>query len=202
MNKLIAMGAAAMLLLAGHANAAGDAAAGKAKAAACAACHQADGNSVNPEWPKIAGQHAGYLEKQLHDFKQGTERNNALMTGQVAALTDEDMANLAAFFASQETAIGSADEAKLALGEQIYRAGNPETGLPACMACHGPDGAGNGAAKFPSVSGQHTVYVVNQLKAFASGERSNDLNRMMRDVAAKMSAEEMEAVASYMQGLH
>ena len=100
MNKLIAMGAAAFMLAAsGQAAAAGDPAAGKAKSAACAACHQADGNSVNPEWPKLAGQHAAYLEKQLHDFKQGTERNNALMTGQVAALTDEDMANLAAFFA-------------------------------------------------------------------------------------------------------
>lgn len=202
MKKFIAMSAALVMLgTAGHA--AADAAAGKTKAAACAACHSADGNSaINPEWPKLAGQHASYIAKQLADFKAGTTRNNVLMTSQVVALSEKDMQDIGDYFATQTTSIGSADQEKLALGEKLYRGGNSDTGVPACMACHGPSGAGNAAAKFPSLSGQHSVYAANQLKAFRSGARSNDMNNMMSDVAAKMSDAEIDAVAAYMSGLH
>lgn len=181
--------------------AAGDAAAGKAKAVMCASCHGADGNSVNPDWPKLAGQHAGYIAKQLADFKKGKERNNALMAGMVASLSEDDMANLAAYFASQTRTMGEADPALVDLGEKIYRGGNKTSGVAACMACHGPNGAGNPQAHFPALSGQHAKYVATQLKAFRSGARSNDAGAMMRNIAAKMTDQEIEAVASYVQGL-
>jgi len=182
--------------------AAGDAAAGKAKAAMCASCHGADGNSVNPDWPKLAGQHANYLVKQLEDFKKGTERSNPLMAGMVASLTKTDMENLAAYFSTQKSTYGKADPALVDLGEKIYRGGNKTTGVPACMACHGPNGAGNPQANFPALSGQHAKYVATQLKAFRDGQRSNDAGAMMRNIAAKMTDQEIEAVASYVQGLH
>jgi len=182
--------------------AAGDAAAGKAKSATCAGCHGPDGNSANPEWPKLAGQHAGYITKQLQDFKAGTERNNAMMAPMVASLSEQDMADLAAYYSAQTTQMGAADEALLELGEKIYRGGNPSTGVAACIGCHGPTGSGNPAANFPSVSGQHGKYVENQLYAFKKGERANDAGKMMRNTAAKMTEEEIKAVASYVQGLH
>jgi len=182
--------------------AAGDAASGKAKAAMCASCHGADGNSVNPDWPKLAGQHANYLVKQLEDFKKGTERSNPLMAGMVASLTKTDMENLAAYFSTQKSTYGKADPALVDLGEKIYRGGNKTTGVPACMACHGPNGAGNPQANFPALSGQHAKYVATQLKAFRDGQRSNDAGAMMRNIAAKMTDQEIEAVASYVQGLH
>lgn len=190
----------------GLSHAAGDVAAGKAKSAVCAACHNADGNSVNPEWPKIAGQHASYLLKQLNNFKAGpdgkAERENALMAGQVAPLSEQDMADLAAYFADQKGTIGAAAKEQLKLGEEIYRGGNPSTGVSACIACHGPTGAGNPMAVFPSLSGQHATYTMGQLKAFRSGARSNDAGQMMRNIAAKMTDAEIEAVAQYVQGLH
>ncbi len=188
----------------------GDAAAGKEKSAACAACHSADGNSTNPEWPKLAGQHAGYTVKQLQEFKTGATdpeaekgvRINATMNGMVAALKDQDMEDLAAYFAAQKGTLGEAAPDLVELGEAIYRGGNMETGVSACMACHGPSGAGNSAANFPTLSGQHAKYTEIQLKAFRSHQRANDSSQMMRDIAAKMSDKEIEAVASYIQGLH
>ncbi len=185
---------------AGQALAAGDAAAGKTKSATCAGCHAADGNSMNPEWPSLAGQHAGYLVKQLKNFKDG-DRQNAMMAPMAAPLSDQDMEDLAAYFAAQEPKAMQADEAKFELGQQIYRGGNMSTGVAACIGCHGPSGAGNPAANFPSLKGQHATYTANQLKAFAKGERANDAGKMMQNIAAKMTAEEMEAVASYIQGL-
>lgn len=181
--------------------AAGDAGAGKTKSAACAACHGPDGNSVNPDWPKLAGQGAPYLQKQLADFKGG-KRTNATMAPMAAPLSDQDVADLAAYFSSQKVKMGAADEALVDLGQKIYRGGNQASGVPACIGCHGPTGAGNPAAKFPSLSGQHSKYVMNQLNAFKSGARSNDPNKMMRDIAGKMTADEIKAVASYVQGLH
>lgn len=181
---------------------AGDAAVGKAKSATCAGCHGVDGNSPNPEWPKLAGQHPAYLDKQLQDFKAGEQRNNAMMAPMVASLSEQDMADLAAYFAAQEIQMGAADEALVELGEKIYRGGNPVTGVAACSGCHGPRGNGNPAANFPSISGQYAKYVEMQLHAFKKGERSNDAGKMMRNTAAKMSAEEIKAVASYVQGLH
>lgn len=179
----------------------GDAEAGKAKAASCAACHGADGNSTVATFPKLAGQNAPYLMKQLHDFKSGA-RKNATMSAMAAPLNDQDIDNLAAYYAAQKMSIGTADKALVAKGEKIYRGGNAATGVAACMACHGPTGAGNPAAHFPHLAGQHAQYIVAQLEAFKSGARSNDAGKMMRDIASKMSDEEMKAVASYIEGLH
>ena len=191
-------------------SAAGDAAAGKQKSATCVACHGADGNSITPEWPKLAGQHPGYTLKQLLEFQAGAKdpetdkgvRINASMSGMVAALNKQDMEDLAAYFAAQTITSGTADPELVALGEQIYRGGDMETGISACMACHGPTGAGNPAANFPTLAGQHATYTEIQMKAFRSQERANDPSQMMRDIAAKMSDAQIKAVASYIQGLH
>jgi len=180
---------------------AGDAAAGKKIAAACGACHGADGNSPAPTFPKIAGLGEKYLLKQLQDFKSGA-RNNAIMAGQVAALSDGQMADLAAYFASQKTSIGYAAKDKVALGEKVYRAGNQATGVPACLACHAADGKGMSAAGFPALGGQHGAYIKAQLMAFQEDKRANDANKVMRDIAKKMNNKEIEAVSSYIQGLH
>lgn len=180
---------------------AGDAAAGEAKSAMCAACHMPDGNSLVGEFPKIAGQHAEYIVKQLAEFKS-MERKNDIMFGMVAALSEEDMADLAAFYAAQTASPGvAADESKLALGEAIYRGGNMTTGVPACMGCHGPDGAGNAPARYPALAGQHVQYTVTQLQAFHNGTRDNDPNKMMRAAATLMTPAEMEAVANYIATL-
>jgi cytochrome c553 len=160
-----------------------------------------DGNSANPDWPTLAGQHPGYIEKQLKEFKIG-DRANAMMAPMAAPLSEQDMADLSAYFSAQTKQPGAADEALVELGEKIYRGGNAATGVAACIGCHSPTGAGNPAAKFPALGGQHAKYVVNQLKAFQAGERANDAGKMMRNVAARMTAQEMEAVASYIQGLH
>jgi cytochrome c553 len=179
----------------------GDATAGKEKSATCAGCHGVDGNSANTEWPKLAGQGDHYLSKQLQDFKGGA-RKNATMAPMVAALGEQDMADLSAFYSSQAIQVGSADEKLVELGQKIYRGGNPASGVSACIGCHGPSGAGNPAASFPSLSGQHAKYVENQLNTFKSGERNNDAGKMMRSIASKMTEQEIKAVASYVQGLH
>ncbi|MBL1321660.1 MAG: cytochrome c4 [Methylophaga sp.] len=181
--------------------AAGDASAGKGKAAVCAACHGADGNSPSNMFPKLAGQGEAYLVKQLIEFKDGT-RENAIMAPMVAALTEQDMADLAAYYAASKITEGGTPEALLESGQTLYRGGNKETGVPACMACHGPTGAGVPAAKWPALSGQHAAYIEAQLNAFASGARSNDPSNMMRDIAAKMTADEIKAVSAYASGLH
>jgi cytochrome c553 len=178
----------------------GDPTRGKELSAACAACHGADGNSVNPEWPKLAGQGEAYLYKQLVDYKEG-RRENVLMAGQVAGLSEQDMRDLAAFFASQTGTPGTADQTKAELGEQIYRGGNAATGVAACIACHGPGGAGNPAAMFPKMAGQHAQYNADQLRQFRDGARANDAGRMMRNVARRMTDEEIAAVSEYMAGL-
>jgi cytochrome c553 len=194
---LLALGLAATA----PALAAGDAAAGQAKAITCAACHGADGNSLNPEWPSLAGQHESYTIKQLQAFKSGA-RQNVLMSGQAMALSDQDMADLAAYFASQKPARRTADPALVEAGQQIYRGGNKETGAPACLACHGPDGLGNITAAWPLVSGQHATYTAAQLAAYRAGERSTDGDtQIMRNVAARLTDDEIKAVASYIQGL-
>ncbi len=178
----------------------GNAEAGKTKSATCVACHGADGNSVNPEWPKLAGQHPSYILKQLMNFKHD-ERVNALMTPMAKPLSDQDMADLAAYFSSQVKKPGEADKTKVALGEQIYKGGNNATGVAACAACHGPNGAGNPAANFPAINGQHASYIKLQLNNFRKMERANDPGKMMRNIAAGMTDAEIEAVAEYMAGL-
>lgn len=192
----------AVSLFAPAAHAAGDAKAGETKVAACAACHGAKGNSTVANFPKLAGQHAGYIAKQLADFKQGETRSDPLMAGQVAGLSEQDMADIGAYYARQSVSLGQADEKLAAFGEKLYRGGNPEKGLTACIACHGPTGAGNPAANFPLLSGQHTDYLVKAIKDFRDGKRTNDMNGMMRDIAGKMSDREIQAVASYISGLH
>jgi len=199
MKKQFAVFVAAFVM-AGASQAAGDAAAGQTKSVTCLACHGADGNSVNPIWPKLAGQHPEYILKQLADLKSGV-RKDPLMSPMAAPLSDADMADLAAYFSSQKTAPGTAAPDQAKAGETLYRAGNAASGLTACIACHGPSGAGNGAANFPRLAGQHASYVDKALKDLRSGTRSNDPNRMMRDIAGKMTDAEIAAVAQYIQGL-
>jgi len=180
----------------------GDPAAGQAKSATCAACHGADGNSANPEWPKIAGQHAPYIERQLHLYKEGKARNNAMMAGMVAPLTPEDMKNLAAYYATLEMSGGYATKEMVEAGKKLYQGGNPDTGVPACMSCHGPAGNGDPLAGFPRLAGQHAAYTRGQLEAYRLGTRATDSQKMMRDIALKMTPDEMQAVSSYINGLH
>lgn len=160
-----------------------------------------DGNSLNPEWPSLAGQHPGYLLKSLQSFKSGA-RQNVLMSGMAMPLTDDDMADLAAFFSAQKRAGGVADPALLSPGERLFRGGNKETGVPACLACHGPTGQGNPAAGWPAIAGQHASYTAAQLRAYRARERVTDGDtQMMRNVAATLTDDEIKAVASYIQGL-
>lgn len=186
----------------GAVQAAGDPEAGKVKSASCAACHGADGNSVNPQWPKLAGQHESYLIKQLGYFKDG-ERENSTMSGMVANLSEQDIEDLAAYYASQEPTIGAADPALVEFGEKIYRSGNAESGVAPCMGCHEPNGVGNPAAAWPALRGQHAAYVEGQLHGFASGKRANEnARKMMQILASRMTNREIRSVASYIQGLH
>ncbi len=185
---------------AGTAMAEGSAEAGQAKSAVCAACHGIDGNSVNPEWPSLAGQHAAYIVSQIGAYKSG-DRQNALMNAQAAALSDEDTADLAAYFSIQTLMPKEADPKLVSRGEQIYRGGDPERGIAACIACHGPGGVGNPLAGYPSVAGQHATYLANQLRLYASGERRSDPNQMMRNIARRMTEDDIRSVTSYMQGL-
>jgi cytochrome c553 len=186
--------------MAGSVQAEGDAAAGKAKSATCLACHGADGNSLNPVWPKLAAQHPAYIRKQLEEFKSGN-RKDPLMSAMAAPLSDVDMANLAAYFASQKRTLGTAAPDQVKLGEMIYRAGVASKGVAACASCHGPRGSGNPAANFPNLSGQHAAYVEKALKDFRSGSRTTDPAKMMRDTASSMSDAEISAVSQYVQGL-
>jgi cytochrome c553 len=182
--------------------AAGDYQAGQEKSTVCAACHGAAGISINPAWPSLAGQHAAYLVKQLHDFKNIKTRNAPTMTPMVANLTEQDMNDLAAFYAHQPLPEGSTPQKYLKRGEQLYRGGDFSKHITACIACHGPAGLGNAQANFPVLSGQQAAYTVQQLQAFKDKKRSNDLNSIMRDISARMSMEEMQAVANYVAGLH
>ena len=182
--------------------AAGDPVAGKEKAAQCASCHGADGNSLTPEWPKLAGQHAGYLVKQLQYFEAG-ERENATMKPMASVLDEQGREDVAAFYATQQVSPGSADPELVELGERIYRSGNPESGVAPCMGCHGPSGAGNPAALYPALRGQHARYTEIQLHGFAEGKRVNEnAKKMMQILASRMTNREIRAVASYIQGLH
>lgn len=199
--------------------AAGNAETGKAKTAACAACHGPTGDSAAPNFPRLAGQNASYLVKQLQDFKKSV-RKDPTMNGIVQGLSDQDMEDIAAFYQSQKAGIGVAESQHVRLGQKIYEGGNPRTNVPACIGCHSPTGLGNGPAKFPAVAGQHAAYTEKQLKDFrlaaqtvlalqAQGKdvpeslpgRTNDVNRIMQKVVQDMTDAEIQAVSSYMQGL-
>lgn len=193
--------AAAALSVTLTAQGAGDPEAGATKSAPCQGCHGPDGNSMVPQFPKLAGQGAKYIVKQLGDFKAGN-RTNPTMAPFAAGLSEQDMEDLAAYFAQQTPAVGAANPDLVKLGQDIYRGGVTATGVAACAGCHGPGGTGNPAAAFPALSGQHADYTVAQLDAFASGERSNDPNQMMRLLAKRLTPEERRAVAEYIAGLH
>ena len=194
--------------------AASDIAAGQEKAQTCVACHGVNGNSVVPTFPKLAGQHASYTLKQLKQYKS-KERDNAIMYGQALALTDQDMENLAAYYAAQTATPGMAMGAsaeKLALGKKLYNGGKLSDGTTACIACHGVNGKGIPSAKFPSIAGQHSMYTSSQLKLFrqnainnqigtADPVRNNDYEGMMRNVVSKLSNDEIDALSSYIATL-
>lgn len=193
----------AMLLLSVQALA-GDAENGKAISGTCTACHGGDGNSVNPIWPSLAGQHADYLVRQLQLFKSG-ERENALMAPMAANLSEQDMADLAAYYASQPLTMKAADPDLVELGKQIYQGGDAERAIPACMSCHGPTGQGNPVSGYPVLANQHAAYTALQLRAYKAGRvlaNQDDVNgQVMAGVAKYMTKEEIDAVSSYIQGL-
>ncbi len=176
--------------------------AGKARALTCSACHGAEGNSSSPLWPNIAGQNAPYLLAQLQAFKSGT-RVNPLMSSQAMTLSDEDMANLAVYFESLPGAAQSvADVTLLEKGEALYRGGSLDDKTAACLACHGPSGRGNPAAKYPALNGQHAAYTAKQLTDYASGARKSDgKTQIMRSIARRLDQEDIAALSSYIQGL-
>jgi cytochrome c553 len=173
----------------------------------CAACHAADGNSVMPANPKLAGQFQEYLVKQITNFQsvngKPPERNSAVMMGMVGTLASaDDVRNVAAYFAAQTPKPGASTNKDLVdQGQKLYRGGNAAAGIPACAGCHGPGAAGI-PAQYPRLSGQYAAYTTAQLTAFRSGERSNDANQMMRTIAARLSDQEIKAVADYIAGLH
>ena len=188
------------------ANAAGDADAGKEKAATCAACHGADGNSAVPTFPKLAGQGEKYLLKQMQDIRDGA-RPVPTMAGQVDNMSDQDLADIAAFYAAQPRSGGQADPALLELGEKVYRSGVAERNVAACTACHSPTGKGNAPAGFPALAGQHAEYTAAQLRSYRKGYedetgRTNDGDtKIMRTTAFGLSDREIDAVSSYVAGL-
>ena len=183
----------------------GQVAAGAEKSASCIACHNQDGNSTIGLYPKLAGQHASYTYNQLMAFKEGADGSRgtaALMIALVPDLSEQDLADMSVYFAAQQTTPGSTPENMIELGEALYRAGDKERSIPACMACHGPAGRGMDAAAIPAVSGQHAEYLIKTLTDYKSGARSNGVNAIMTQVAMKLTEDEIQAVSHYMSGLH
>ncbi len=204
MKFFIPAAASILVVFSLQAVAQGDAAAGQAKSAICAACHGADGNSVVPNWPKLAGQHTGYMVRQVALIKSGS-RTVPEMLGIVAGMSDQDIEDIAAWFSSQTSNGGVADESMIEMGQRIYKAGNAESGVPACMSCHGPGGEGNPLAGYPALAGQHAVYVSKMLTGFRMGFNWGDDDRpsqVMNGAALLLTKDEIEAVASYIQGLY
>lgn len=181
----------------------GDAEAGAAKAAVCAACHGADGNSADKQYPKIAGQNEAYIARQLSLYKSGA-RANPIMMGFAGALTTQDMHDIGAFFATKTVLPGVADEQFVARGEALYRGGDTELGVPACMACHGPDGRGMAGAAWPQLAGQWSDYVSTTLKAWKEGATwgSDAHAQVMPAIAKRLSEADIAALSSYVEGLH
>lgn len=186
----------------------GDIEAGEEKSTSCAACHGTDGNSPSGDFPNIAGQGKKYIVKQLKDYQLGAEtngergRHDMLMANEVSDLSEQDIYDLAAYYAVQEPALGSASEETVDEAQRLYLGGDVERGITSCAACHGPRGSGMDLAAFPLLSGQHKEYTVEQLKAFRDGDRDNDPNGMMRDIAVKLTDRDIEILADYINGLH
>jgi len=204
-NKIVYLSCIILVFFCHQVIAAGDPVAGAQKTQVCSVCHGPNGNSVNPMWPKLAAQHAQYTVKQLQDFKGGS-RYNPQMSPRAPELSEQDIEDIAAYYAEQtisESQIPSSVEYRdIELGERIYRAGDASKNLAACMTCHGPSAKGNPAAKYPNLSSQHSAYTAAQLQEFKTESRGNDANGVMRDIALKLTIEEIEAVSQYIQGLY
>jgi len=179
---------------------AGDVEAGKSKSIVCSACHGQDGNSINPLWPSLAGQHKQYTIHTLRAYQNGT-RVDAVMQAQVMALTEQDLEDIAAYYNAQTMQKKDYDYGLAKKGESLYRGGNASTGVAACIACHGPTGRGNPGAGYPSLAGQHAEYTADALKDYTNTERKAGLNDMMQSLATRLTAEEIEAVSEYIQAL-
>lgn len=181
---------------------------GKAKSQTCVACHGADGNSLLTMYPKLAGQHAKYIEKQLKDLKLGMEsagkqgRYDPVMSAMAMPLTEQDMADLAAYYSSLPISPNTTPESVVDAGKVLYTAGDAERGLTACIACHGPRGNGTELSGFPKISGQHADYIKAQLQKFRESSRGNDMNAMMRDIAKKLTDDDINTLSQYVGGLH
>jgi cytochrome c553 len=204
MSFLLRAAASSLAFFSIHAFAQGDATAGQAKSAICAACHSVDGNSVVPNWPKLAGQHQEYMVRQVTLIKSGA-RPVPEMMGITPGLSEQDILDLAAYFSAQKSSGGLADESKVVLGERIFRAGNADSAVPACMSCHGPAGEGNPLSGYPVLAGQHALYTANMLTRFRQGEHWGEgdaPSKVMNGSASELTNEEIEAVASYIQGLY
>lgn len=200
MKKLV-IAAFLLMGLSSMVQAKGNASDGESKTVVCQACHGASGNdSLLPDVPKLGGQNEKYLLKQMQDIKSGL-RAAPLMTGMLNSLNDQDMADVAAFFASQDAPLGVASEESIALGAKLYRSGDASISVAACSACHSPTGAGNSGAGYPALNGQDVAYIELQLKAFRSGERNNDTTEEMRTITARLNDVEIAALASYVSGL-
>ncbi|WP_426662166.1 c-type cytochrome [Rhodanobacter aciditrophus] len=181
----------------------GDATAGQAKAAVCGACHGLDGNSSDPQYPKLAGQSEQYIVRQLENFKSG-KRQNPIMLGMATPLSEQDMHDIAAYFASKTPLPGVADQALVEHGQLLFREGDVKRGIPACMACHSIDGRGNPGAMYPQLESQHAQYVETQLKAWHDGTTwgTDAHSQIMPAIAKKLDANDIAALASYIEGLH
>lgn len=204
MRLLLGAAVCSLMLLNLPAFAKGDTAAGQSKSAICAACHGMDGNSTVPTWPKLAGQHEQYLVRQALLIKSGA-RMVPEMAAIVPGLSEQDIEDISAYFAAQGNSGGVADQSLVELGERIFRAGNAESGVPACMACHGPAGEGNPLAGYPALAGQHAVYTAKMLTKFRNGENYGEKDspsQIMNGSARELTDEEIQAVASYIQGLY
>lgn len=199
---LLAVGSVQAETAASHA-VVGDAKAGETKAAACGACHGMDGNSTDKQYPKIAGQQADYIARQLALFKSSA-RNNPVMLGFASGLSVQDMHDLGAHFATKQATAGNGDQALKARGELLWRSGDTKLGVPACMSCHGPAGRGNPGSGYPQLAGQWTDYVVAKLTDWKNGTTwgEDDRSRIMPDIAKRLSEQDINAVASYAEGLH
>jgi cytochrome c553 len=171
------------------------------KSVLCSACHGPKGISNNTEWPSIAGQNSTYFIKQLKDMQKGSRPAGA-MAAIVASLNPQDIDDLAAYYAKMPAAQGTTPQQFVPRGEQLYRGGDISKHITACIACHGPKGTGNAQAGFPLIAGQHAQYTIMQLNAFKKEIRTNDLNHIMQDISNRMSEEDIEAVAHYIEGLY
>lgn len=204
--KNLAITLALLASATGMAQAAGDAAAGQAKSATCIACHGADGNSPADIYPKIAGQHPAYLKKQLLELKAAasgkTGRVAPVMGPMALPLSEQDMDDLSAYFSEQQRTPVAVPDDVVEKGRALYMGGDTSRSLAACIACHGPRGEGLAQAKYPNLTGQHPAYIKAQLEAFRSGTRDNDPNGMMRDVARKLTDEDIQVLSQYVVGLH